>query len=267
MINLLFWNLAKNKIENYVADIIRENDIDVCVFAEYSGCQINSILSKLYGQYQFFDGMGGCNKIIVIAKSSYNIAVRREHNRYIIYSIKHENEQYILAGIHLPDNLHSKSDDRKAVIRDLTCDIKEQEKLLNHDNTIVIGDFNASPFDSELVQKDAFNAVLFKDLIMKTEYVTYNGRKYRRFYNPMLDNIAEDNSNYGSFYYSSGIETLYWYCYDQVLMRKVLIDHFISAKYCKSIKGKNLLKQLSPNREISDHLPLIVKFERRIINE
>ncbi len=60
-------------------------------------------------------------------------------------------------------------DDRKNVIRDLVTDISEQEKMLNHTNTIVVGDFNSSPFDNELIQKDAFNAVLFKELILETE--------------------------------------------------------------------------------------------------
>lgn len=266
VINLLFWNLAKNSIENYVADIIEENNIDIGVFAEYSGNNVETILAKLNEKYIFFEGMGVCGKIILIAKSHFDIKVRREQSRYIIYSLQSDTEQLIIVGIHLQDNLHSNEDDRKIVIRDLIGDICEQERILKHTNTIVIGDFNSSPFDSELIQKDAFNAVLFKELILKTEYVTINHRQYRRFYNPMLNYISEDDANYGSIYYSNGTKALYWYCYDQVLLRKSLVNRLKSVSYCKSIKSKKLLKDVSPNKKISDHLPLIVKLERRIGN-
>ncbi len=264
VINLLFWNLAKNSIDNYVVDIVEENDIDIGVFAEYSGSNVNSISAKLKGKYAFYEGMGVCDKIILIAKSKFDIQVRREQSRYIIYSVQNDIESFIVVGIHLQDNLHSDEEDRKIVIRDLVSDICEQERMLSHSNTIVVGDFNSNPFDNELIQKDAFNAVLFKELILKTEYVTIDKRRYRRFYNPMLNYISEDNLNYGSFYYSNGTRALYWYCYDQVLLRKSLVNHLISVSYCKLINGKRLLKDVSPNKKISDHLPLIVKLERRI---
>ncbi|MBD5116782.1 MAG: endonuclease/exonuclease/phosphatase family protein [Ruminococcaceae bacterium] len=262
-INLLFWNLAKNSIENYISDIIEEHDIDIGVFSEYKRNSVESIIAKLNGKYLSYEGMGVCDKIILIAKSHFDIKVRREQSRYIIYSLKSDTEQFIIVGIHLQDNIHSDEYRRKIVIRDLVSDISEQEKILKHSNTIVIGDFNSSPFDNEFIQKDAFNAVLFKELILKTEYVTIDHRKYRRFYNPMLNYISEENLNYGSFYYSNGIKALYWYCYDQVLLRKPLVNKLENVFYCKTIKNKRLLKDIAPNKKISDHLPLIVKIERR----
>lgn len=258
-INLLFWNLARNSIENYVSDIIEENNIDIGVFAEYSGNNVETILAKLNGKYLFFAGMGVCDKIILIAKSHFDIKVRREQSRYIIYSLQSDTEQLVIVGTHLQDNLHSNEDDRKIVMRDLVGDICEQEKILRHTNTIVVGDFNSSPFDNELIHKDAFNAVLFKELILKAEYVTINHRQYRRFYNPMFNFISEDDSNYGSFYYSNGTRVLYWYCYDQVLLRRSLINRLEGVYYCKAVKNKTLLKNITPNKDISDHLPLIVK--------
>ncbi len=106
VINLLFWNLAKNSIESYVADILEENNIDIGVFAEHSGSCIDSILAKLGGRYHYFEGNGVCDKIILFAKSEFNITVRREQSRYAIYSIQSETEKFILVGTHLQDNLH-----------------------------------------------------------------------------------------------------------------------------------------------------------------
>ena len=59
----------------------------------------------------------------------------------------------------------------------------------------------------------------------------------------------------------------YWYCYDQILMTRDLVDKFQGMEYCQSINGKSLLKKISPNKAISDHLPLVAKFERSVNDE
>ena len=167
----MFWNLARNSIEKYIIDIISENDLDICVFSEFDKINFEKINAGLNNHYHVFEGIGGCTKIIMIARRNYSIEIRREQHRYTIYSISDNAEQFIIAGIHLEDRKNSDSDTRKNTIRNLVQDIKEQERILKLENTIVIGDYNASPFDDELVQKDAFNAVLYKDLIFKTEKI------------------------------------------------------------------------------------------------
>ena len=233
-IKLLFWNLARNSIEKYIADIINENDIDICVFAEYNSINFEIVLSGLNNSYTLFDGMGGCDKITLIARSGYDVEIRREQNRYTIYSVYDNTEKYIITGIHLQDRLNADAETRKNTIRKIVQDIKEQENKLKHDNTIVIGDFNASPFDEELVQKDAF---------------------------------SEDDSTYGSHYYDSGIKSIYWYFLDQVIIRKSLVDRLSDIRIIKVINNQKLIKAVKPNSDISDHLPLIVEFERRVIND
>ena len=166
----------------------------------------------------------------------------------------------LIAGIHLQSRLHSGADDRLDAIQDLIGDITLEEKLLQHSNTIVIGDFNANPFDKELTLKTGFNAVLYKELIRRSENVEYRKKKYKRFYNPMLQIFSEDLRDYGSYYYSSDIDSLYWYSFDQVIVRKTLMDNLIGIQYCKKIKDKSLMNSVMPNLSISDHLPLIVSF-------
>ena len=50
-------------------------------------------------------------------------------------------------------------------------------------------------------------------------------------------------------------------------MTRDLIDKFQGMKYCQSINGESLIKKTCPNKSISDHLPLIAKFERSIKDE
>ena len=63
---------------------------------------------------------------------------------------------------------------------------------------------------------------------------------------------------YGSFYYDQNSMTPYWYCLDQVLVRKGLANNIERVEYLKKIETEDLLKNGIPNKSISDHLPLLV---------
>lgn len=253
---ILFWNLKKNENSKYINSILSAEDIDIAVFAEYQGLDLN----KLNSQYQKSSDMSGCDKVIFISRNTIPLTVRREGTRYAIYSFSIAGENFLLVGLHLPANPHGNADDRKDVIFDIKRHIIQQEKITGIENTIVIGDFNASPFDSELTQKNAFDAVLYKKEIMNKETVDYNGKRHKRFYNPLLHFISESNEMYGSFRYISGSNDIIWYCYDQVIVRKPLVERLENVKYMKKIDKTKLLSSKGVIRDsISDHLPLIVE--------
>ena len=258
--NLLFWNLHRQNNAKYLINIVKENNVDIAICAEHIKTDFHTVECKL-PQFNVFPGFGGTNKIIMLANKGINVSVRQEQTRYSIYICEDEFRKYIIAGIHLPANPGANAETRKNTIRELVYDINSVEKELKLDNTIVIGDFNASPFDDELIQKDAFNAVLFKDLILQKERVKVNGKEYRRFYNPHISMISEDNKNYGSFYYSEGINSMYWYSFDQILVRKPLVNMLKEVHYCHQIMGQSLISNIIPNKTISDHFPLLAKIE------
>ena len=258
---ILFWNLKKNSNAKWVSEIIRENDIDIALFAEYENTSFETVLSNLQHYIQH-DGYGACEKITLLCKCTVGAKVRREQSRYTLYSCTLGDALYNIVGIHLPAPPSSDSNDRKNVIRDIVHDIAEQEKLEKNRQTIVIGDFNCNPFDEEVIQKDSFNAVLFKSLIKKQEVVRYHDREWRRFYNPIIHFLSEDTNTYGSLYYSSGSAPLYWNSFDQVLVRKELVDTISSLEYIREINGRSLIKDVKPNDLISDHLPLLINITK-----
>ena len=257
-VKLLFWNLKNNPINEILSKILIERDVDVAILAEYKGISFDKVVELTDENYTLCEGVGGCDKITLVCKNEISVTIRREHSRYVLYDFEKDGIQYNLIGLHLPDQLNSTCDDRKFVIREAVRDIKELELDNKNYKTIVLGDLNCNPFDGEIVQKDSFNAVLFRSLIEKTDKVTYNGEQFRRFYNPVLLCLSETDRTYGSIYYSSGIAPLYWNSFDQVLIRKELVDAFESMEYVKTIGTTNLIKEVAPNKEISDHLPLIV---------
>lgn len=260
-VNILFWNLNNNSNEKKVKDIILENDVDIALFAEYQKTSFRKVLSELQ-DYSQHDGYGACDKITLLCKKTIESKVRREQNRYTLYTCAIEGTLFNFVGVHLPAPPSSDANDRKHVIRDIVQDITEQEKESKSRRTIVIGDFNCNPFDQEVIQKDSFNAVLFKELIKKQEVIRYSEKEWRRFYNPIIHFLSENTCTYGSLYYSSGSAPLYWNSFDQILVRKELVDSIESLKYVKEIDGKKLIKDIKPDNSISDHLPLLVKISK-----
>lgn len=158
---LLFWNLNRNSIEEYVVDLIKENSIDIAVFTEYKSTDFSYIIENLNEEYERAFEVREDAKITLCHRKKYKVRVEEEKTNYTIYSIGTSTKKFIISGVHLPAKPWADEGSRNVITRKILTKIKDLESELNHDNTIVIGDFNANPFDEELIQKDAFNAVLF----------------------------------------------------------------------------------------------------------
>lgn len=261
--NLLFWNLQKKPNEKHIANCLIENNIDIALFSEYQNNDFKKLCSKSLNAYKWEEGNGGCNKITLLCKVPINVTIKREQDRYVLYEINKTNFHFIICGTHLQSRTHSDPAKRINTIGRLVNDIKNLEDSIKCHTTIIIGDFNANPYDPELLQMDAFHAVLFKDVIKKSETRTVNGQSYRRFYNPIIHFLSEDTKMYGSFYYSNDSSTPVWHCLDQILVSKSLVESISNVKYLKNIKNINLINKVRPNAKISDHLPLFAEIKEK----
>ena len=119
VLQIMFWNLKKNANESLIADIIEEQNIDIALFAEYSSTDFGTVTDILGDEYRHYVGYGGCEKISLLAKANIQISVRREQNRYVIYTYEIDGDKFIIAGAHLPANPHSGPEERKIVIREI----------------------------------------------------------------------------------------------------------------------------------------------------
>lgn len=261
MLNILFWNLHQNVLEELIAECIFENNIDIVVVAEFQSIDF-SVLEKQLGElYSHIVSIQDDKKVAVIAKKTIAVSTLQQQARYNLYHVQTALNKYVLAAIHLEDRKNYKTADRTFTIKALVNDICTTETSFECENTIVIGDFNANPYDEELLSKYSFNAVLFKKVIENNELTNPCSKKIKRFYNPIIHYISEDTEMYGSYYYDNDYNTPYWNCLDQVLVRKSLINNISHINYLKRIDSHDLLLNSIPNRSISDHLPLVVKLE------
>jgi len=256
--NILFWNLNKNAIENYITECIIENDIDVAVFSEFQGIDFVKLKNLLGSMYEHVLSVQDERKVTILAKTTFSVEVIQQQNRYSIYSISTALKDYILAAIHLEDRRNCSTTRRINTIQSLVADIKKAEEFLNCRNTLVIGDFNAGPYDEELLSNLAFNAILFKKVFERK--TARSSKRNKAFYNPVLHYLSENTEMYGSYYYE-GDATPFWYCLDQVLVSESLANCIYHMEYVKKVNMNELLKNATPNKKISDHLPLLVNLQ------
>ena len=261
--NLLYWNLHSNsELETIIADCISENEVDIALFSEYERIDFDKLNNLLSSQYNLLISLGERKTVKVLYRKSIQLSLIQEQHRYLLAKLQLKNKIYLIVGTHLPSDIRGDtSSTRKNIIRKIINDVVDIEEKEQIQSSLIIGDMNASPFDAEMIEKDAFNSVLFKKVIKQHEFVTFAEDTYRRFYNPIIEYINETNENYGSYYYAAGNDCLYRYCFDQLLVRKNLIDKIKGFQYLKKISHQSLIGRSMPKKEISDHLPLLVNIK------
>lgn len=257
MLNLLFWNLKNNSIENIVAECLIENDVSLAAFAEYKGLDFSLLEELALYQYHFVESLQENVRIRLMVRNGITATAIQEQNRYSIFQIETGIKEYLLIAIHLEDRKNYDTHTRLHTIDLIKKDLEKQEEKTNCYQTIVIGDFNANPYGEELLSVYGFNAVMFKDLILNSEYREYNHMEYKHFYNPILDYISASNKMHGSFYHIGDSSTPIWHCIDQILLRKNLVECFEKLEYILKIGDTELIKIKRPDKSISDHLPLL----------
>lgn len=257
--NILFWNINKNDVTGLLAKCIEEHHIDIVVLAEAGGLDFPSALESLGGCYHLIRGYGGCDRIWMIANRRHFITSIRGQARYALYDATVDNERFILACAHLYDRRNSSSDARISAIQLMMSDIYSWMNENDCNNLVVIGDLNANPYDRELILPTSFNAVLFKDVMRRSDKGMFAGIEYPRLYNPTIHFLSEEGKMYGSYYRlaSSEINPI-WNCLDQALFSASLMDRVAGYRYLRSIGGHSLMADVRPDANISDHLPLLV---------
>ncbi len=258
---VLFWNTHKNlEIDSYLYDFVEENTCDIIILAEYDN-SINGLcnqLSLLHMDFYPWEVVS-CDKIRIISGKNYRVRLLRDELRYCIYDLESVWGHFLLAGVHLPSKIHSLPSDIEAYARRVRDDIEREENKFGHRRTLVVGDFNANPFEDACINADCFHA-LPNSVEAKRGSRTVSGIAYTTFYNPMWNLFGDFDKVGGSYFYSKGhMHTYQWNIYDQVIIRPELIGGFVkdSLKIVKQIKHHSLLDNNGrPNKKISDHLPI-----------
>ncbi len=272
-LNFLFWNTNRKPLIKEIANIAKNNNIDVILLAEHNLNDVDLILELNLESIEYYlpNPIFQNSRIKVFTRfdNDFIIPIKVDsENRYTCFKIKQSSFQELLVfGVHLPDRKNSTPASISAYGRRLAAKVKEIEKQQNLNNTIVIGDFNMNPSDESLISAGDFHAIMDCEIAKKVSRIVSN-TEYDYFYNPMWSLYGDIGNNVaGSYYYNKeGLVSNHWNVFDQVLFRPSLIDNFEkdSLKFVDSDGKKSLLKKGKiPNEKYSDHLPLIftLKFD------
>lgn len=263
--NVAFWNVNKNEaIDIYLEQLVLENDIDVLILAEYSG-NIEDFANRFDVKRSFTQLQTlGCDKIKGIISTRYKQEQLATESRYCLLRIKTSYFDLLFGMIHGESKFHSEDDDRTATFIRFYNDIENNETKLNIGNSIIVGDLNSNPFEKNVIGASTLHAIPYREEVFKPTRVV-SGKTYKKFYNPMWKFLGKRTPPYGTYYYNgSNIVNYYWNMFDQVIIRPALLTAFDEndLKIVTYIGDKSLLDEHSkPNKDFSDHLPLIFKIQ------
>lgn len=269
VLTILFWNLNKNRLDHSIVRLAMRYQIDVLTFAE-STIPSERLLIALNqsGEATYHHAPSqGCKKIQTFTSFSVqNSPLVLEDDRLVARGLRWPNaiNDILLAVLHGPSRMYLSETDlttESAIFSDL---VRTAERLVGHERTVLIGDFNMNPYDTGMVNANGFHGVMSRQIALRrTRSVQH--RTYPLFYNPMwglFDDLTPGAP--GTFYRNEpGHESYFWHMLDQVLIRPALLEHFGpgSVQILDTDGERSFLKENGqPNKgESSDHLPILLR--------
>lgn len=261
----MFWNTKKNEsINRFVVNAIVENNCDIVILAEYISdidglCNELSVHNKDFRPFTIL-----CDRISIAASLDYKQEMIFEKDYFSIQNITNFGKEFLVMALHFPSRLYSGEDEHRALAIEALTEVKAATKIVEHNNVIVVGDFNANPFDKICINADCFHAVPSRE-VSKRKKRKVNGVEYEMYYNPMWNLFGDNNTPSGTYYYSGGkISNYFWNIYDQVIFSSEMAYAFEihSLKIVSAIEGMSLINSsgIPDSQRISDHLPVFFQF-------
>ena len=159
-IGILFWNVAKQNVEDRIARIATKFGAQIIVLAESEMMPHRLTHALRNGSGETFKYLNTQCKRLAIATSINPrfIEFRFEADRYSIFELKLPlTKSYLVAAAHGPSKLYWKQEDQAHFVRSLSASVRDVEKGVGHSRTIVIGDFNLDPFENPMVEAAGLN--------------------------------------------------------------------------------------------------------------
>lgn len=260
LLKCLFWNTGRNRLIAEVVALAEHTDANVIALAEHPGDGLDVLRQLDLGNLDFHLVPSiGCERIKLFTRFPIaHITHGPESNRYTIKELTIPGTEPILICLaHLPSKLHAEPVDQLHEATYFRRDIEAAEAFSNHQNTIVLGDFNMNPFDDGMVSAAALNAVPSLELAKKETRVI-GGRTHKFFYNPMWNLLGDFSGAPGTYFHSSpGYLSHYWNLLDQVLIRPAIADRLDRESLCVLTQaGSSSLIAPDGRPKTSDHLPI-----------
>jgi len=269
-----FWNLDslrnlqtdERELPRFVADLALERSLDVLFLIE-CGIPCELLMPAFKGGLEYYTISSG-ERFKVLARFDPKLIQRLPlpvpSDRFDIWHlILPLQEDVLLSVVHGLDKRNNSPAKQELFLQQVVAALSHFENKVGHDRSIVLGDFNANPFESPVASALGMNAVISRT-IAQGDPRRMLDQSYPYFYNPMWNLYCDEplSSAPATYYYrGSDPHELYWHMLDQVLIRPSLLNRFdySTLDIVTAIRTTELTgARGTPDRtRFSDHLPVV----------
>ncbi len=265
MASFSFWNINGKSLEEEIASVCREHDVDLMILAEcefeivgFLQC-INVGLERKYGVTR----SPWRNLTYVHRYPSECLELVSDMGGISIRALSPPGGIGInIVALHLGSKMFASDFEQAMMATRLRDAIEDAESRARHKRTIVVGDLNMNPFEEGVVSSESLHSVMDRRIAkMRSRKVAGEERMF--FYNPMWGLMGcSGKRSPGTYFYRDSSSTCYfWNTFDQVLVRPDLLSRFEDSRVriVNKIGEMSLLRANGrPNGEqFSDHLPIV----------
>ncbi len=267
-IKYIFWNIKGKNLFEPIVRLILENNIDIIALTETDLLDVHCLINELRLNNQDWKLVEICpvSDIKLLAKRDIRILVHEESKRFSTYKLYNENDLYLLNVLHLDSAMYKDEYARSQKATNISQILrKTEESMFKNEEykTITIGDFNLQPYSQGVIGYYGFNATMSKSKAKNISRKVDDEQKYF-YFNPMWKLMGDNRLVQGTYYNNSDQQdrSMFWYTFDQLLIRPFLIDKF-NWDFFDIIEGTRnysfIRNGIINKTQYSDHLPL--KFE------
>lgn len=268
MLTFLFWNIRRNNLSENIARLVTRYAVDVVVLAETEGSNfLRADLLTTLSNFHYLPNGPDCTRLDIYTRFSSTLARPiGEGDRYRAHAFRlTDNQDLLLFTCHFISLQNRDDYTLNAEARSHAREFRELEANENQRLSVVVGDLNLDPFAPGIAFEDGFCGLMSKT---QAQHRELDRRvEVKPFYNPMWNHFGDATPGPpGSYYYSGGGATsrFFWHTFDQVLLRPSLLsawqDDFLTRPTDDGVV-EFLTKTGIPNKQISDHLPLIFRLD------
>ena len=283
----LFWNIHHNAVDEHLVRLVNSQQPDVLALAESTypvedlANLLNHRLTPGAAIFSVVTSPSAGSKVQVLSRRTK----RRwreafAHDRYTGWVVPLEwGEDLLFVAVHFPDARYEQGDGQRKTAIELRHSIEAYEKAFasrqknrgKAPHSLLMGDFNASPFDAGIAGFYGLNASAHRDIVAKHGSRTIGGQTIKFYYNPMWRFLGHPTTP-GTYFDRLSAPICYdWFMLDQVLISPGLLPfvandavQILDWDAPEKLGGVPLTKQTegTPRRPIptiSDHLPLLLR--------
>lgn len=272
MPTFLVWNVGGKALDGVLTRLVSEHRVDVLLLVERP--ESDGTLLRILGSFGDFSRIPSHERFGLYARTPgaffERLSPPASDQRSDFWRFRlNSTTSLTVVAVHGPDR-HNKPEecDRMLFFSRLSENIRWAERHVGHKCTIVLGDFNANPFEESIGGVLGLHAISVREVGGKNSR-TVGNRDYEFFFNPMWSCYGRRQSAPLATHYftRSGPHEIFWHMIDQVVLRPDVLPFFADDRL-RILHRAGPIDLVTRNgypdkANASDHLPFLFHLSRR----